>query len=102
MFNSISEIMFILDLFDIKKEEDKAMGISECPNVPSYRVPTMSNCTPVGYVGQSTNLAQRVMPDSIPVPDTIPKVIAQGWECPKCGRVMAPFKECCVYCGNNG
>jgi hypothetical protein len=22
----------------------------------------------------------------------------RGWECPKCGAVMAPSKECCVNC----
>lgn len=27
----------------------------------------------------------------------------QGWECPKCGAVMAPHKDCCVNCrGNKG
>ena len=27
----------------------------------------------------------------------------QGWECPKCGAVMAPHVDCCVNCrGNKG
>ena len=27
----------------------------------------------------------------------------QGWECPKCGAVMAPSTSCCVNCrGNKG
>lgn len=27
----------------------------------------------------------------------------QGWECSKCGAVMAPHVDCCVNCrGNNG
>ena len=27
----------------------------------------------------------------------------QGWECPKCGAVMAPHISCCVNCrGNKG
>lgn len=27
----------------------------------------------------------------------------QGWECPKCGAVMAPHVSCCVNCrGNQG
>lgn len=27
----------------------------------------------------------------------------QGWECPKCGAVMAPHVSCCVNCrGNKG
>lgn len=27
----------------------------------------------------------------------------QGWECPKCGAVMAPHMNCCVNCrGNKG
>lgn len=29
--------------------------------------------------------------------------IQKGWECPKCGAVMAPHISCCVNCrGNNG
>lgn len=28
--------------------------------------------------------------------------IQKGWECPKCGAVMAPHVSCCVNCrGNN-
>ena len=28
--------------------------------------------------------------------------IQKGWECPKCGAVMAPHISCCVNCrGNN-
>lgn len=23
---------------------------------------------------------------------------SQGWECPKCGAVMAPHNPCCVNC----
>jgi hypothetical protein len=27
----------------------------------------------------------------------------QGWECPKCGAVMAPHVSCCINCrGNKG
>lgn len=27
----------------------------------------------------------------------------QGWECPKCGAVMAPHMNCCINCrGNKG
>ena len=27
----------------------------------------------------------------------------QGWECPKCGAVMAPHVDCCINCrGNKG
>lgn len=25
----------------------------------------------------------------------------QGWECPKCGAVMAPHVSCCVNCRGN-
>ena len=25
----------------------------------------------------------------------------KGWECPKCGRVYAPWVEKCKYCGNH-
>ena len=25
----------------------------------------------------------------------------QGWECPKCGRVYAPWVSMCSYCGND-
>ena len=25
----------------------------------------------------------------------------QGWECPKCGRVYAPWVSTCFYCGDN-
>ena len=27
--------------------------------------------------------------------------VQQGWECPKCGAVMAPWQNCCVNCGGN-
>ena len=27
--------------------------------------------------------------------------IQQGWECPKCSAVMAPWQNCCVNCGGN-
>lgn len=27
-------------------------------------------------------------------------IIAQGWECPKCGRVYAPNISVCQFCGN--
>ena len=27
--------------------------------------------------------------------------IKQGWECPKCGRVYAPFITECRHCGND-
>lgn len=30
-------------------------------------------------------------------------LMQQGWECPKCGAVMAPHVSCCVNCrGNKG
>lgn len=25
-------------------------------------------------------------------------IVQKGWECPKCGAVMAPFKTSCVNC----
>lgn len=25
----------------------------------------------------------------------------QGWECPKCGAVMAPHMNCCINCREN-
>ena len=31
------------------------------------------------------------------------KFIERGWECPKCGAIMAPHMDVCVNCrGNNG
>jgi hypothetical protein len=27
-----------------------------------------------------------------------PCVIAQGWECPKCGAVLAPIQPYCTFC----
>ena len=27
--------------------------------------------------------------------------LTQGWQCPVCGRVMAPFTSFCVWCYNN-
>ena len=34
--------------------------------------------------------------------DTKINLLAQGWECPKCGAVMSPTTSCCVNCrGNN-
>ena len=30
-------------------------------------------------------------------------LMQQGWECPKCGAVIAPHVDCCVNCrGNKG
>lgn len=26
------------------------------------------------------------------------KIIAQGWECPKCGAVMSPHRDVCINC----
>ena len=26
--------------------------------------------------------------------------IQKGWECPKCGSVMAPWQSYCVFCSN--
>ena len=26
--------------------------------------------------------------------------IQKGWECPKCGSVMAPFQSYCIFCSN--
>jgi predicted RNA-binding Zn-ribbon protein involved in translation (DUF1610 family) len=30
------------------------------------------------------------------------KLIPQGWECPKCGAVMAPHVDVCVNCRGTG
>lgn len=37
--------------------------------------------------------------NGLPVVRDVPR---QGWECPKCGRVHAPFVSTCPYCvGDN-
>ena len=28
--------------------------------------------------------------------------VQQGWQCPICKRVYAPFMPCCSYCGEEG
>lgn len=33
--------------------------------------------------------------------DTKINLLAQGWECPKCGAVMSPTTSCCVNCRGN-
>ena len=31
-----------------------------------------------------------------------PKCIQQGWECPKCGAILAPHQNCCPFCSPSG
>lgn len=33
--------------------------------------------------------------------DGVVKNYQEGWVCPKCGAVMAPWKDCCVNCSKN-
>ena len=35
-------------------------------------------------------------PQSCDIP--APKWIQQGWECPKCGAILAPHQNCCPFC----
>lgn len=35
-------------------------------------------------------------PQSCDIP--APKWVQQGWECPKCGAILAPHQNCCPFC----
>lgn len=40
-----------------------------------------------------------IYPDYHFWPDYSPQLTSQGWECPKCGRVYAPWVMQCGHCG---
>lgn len=50
------------------------------------------NCAAVAFENQTTPPKTR----SCDVP--APKFIQQGWECPKCGAVLAPHQNYCPFC----
>lgn len=40
--------------------------------------------------------------DKIVIRNIEPKVIAQGWQCPKCQRIHSPSVNMCNYCAVGG
>lgn len=46
----------------------------------------------------STNLPNLEIP---PVKEDPTPNLAYGWVCPKCGAVMSPYQNFCIYCSNS-
>lgn len=64
--------------------------MSRFPYVPWWQIPQVGDFPP--YMDTTPYYYDGTYP--------YPTFHAQGWECPKCGRVYAPAQACCLYCGN--
>ena len=60
-------------------------------HIPDPSSTTTNNSEVVDY-GTLTN----PKPTACNIP--APKWIQQGWECPKCGAILAPHQSCCPFC----
>lgn len=60
-------------------------------HIPDPSSTTTNNSEVVDY-GTITN----PKPTACNIP--APKWIQQGWECPKCGAILAPHQSCCPFC----
>lgn len=60
-------------------------------HIPDSSSTTTNNSEVVDY-GTPTN----PKPTACNIP--APKWIQQGWECPKCGAILAPHQSCCPFC----
>ena len=74
-------------------------------NPPCYEW-TCPNCGEKGYTKQGDVIAleNQVFIEATTPPKTrscdipTPQFIQQGWQCPKCGAILAPHQNCCPFC----
>ena len=74
-------------------------------NPPCYEW-TCPNCGEKGYTkqGDVISLENQVFIEATTPPKTrscdipAPQFIQQGWECPKCGAILAPNQHYCPFC----
>ena len=74
-------------------------------NPPCYEW-TCPNCGEKGYTKQGDVIAleNQVFIEATTPPKTrscdipAPQFIQQGWQCPKCGAILAPHQNCCPFC----
>lgn len=68
------------------------MDITFCPRCGSCRFTSVGSCADCGYMPSWKSFSGTYTPEP---------TVAQGWQCPMCKRILAPFMPYCMYCNEH-